>query len=129
MGVSRFCSLTHQLKRTLRLSQPAHGMKDSAGPKSLLSDVKPLAPPTEKIFIGDPNIVVVDLTMVATCVPHGWYNSNNLVTLRVGGNDDGTKFVVLFCVRFGDGKHCRECSAIRSRRKPFVSANDPLVSI
>ena len=89
-------------------------MKDSPRAKSLLCNMKPLPTSTEKIFVGDPNIVVLDLTVISPCVPHGWDDPNDLVALGISRNNDGTKFVVLFCISLSDRKHRRKCSAISS---------------
>ena len=81
------CSITHEVKRALSLSKPAHAMENSSWAETVLSDLKSVPSRTKQILLRNTYVVVINL-VVAVKFTHHRNITDDVVTDGLGGDDD-----------------------------------------
>src|SRR5690606_37257541 len=99
MGVAIERTVTHQLERSLSLTEPSHRVRDASGSETGLGDDEPVTPTAEDRILWHLHVAVADLTMVSARVSHGGDDPFDVVARRVRRYEDDRELAVLAGVR------------------------------
>ncbi len=122
----------HQVERTLHLPEPAHHVMDAARPEPLLRDAEAAAALAEQVRRRHAHVGEARLAMrppPASLVAHHRDPPYELVSWRVGRDDDHRRTAMRLCVGIGDDHDDPEAGAVRARGEPLVRVDHPLVAV
>ena len=105
---------------------------DPARAQAFLCQPEASPPHTDQMMFRNPAVCVPDLSVAVvpfTCLTHDRDIPYQIETRCICWYNDQTGTVVRRCFRVGDGHDDRKASAISRRREPFMTIDDPFISI
>ena len=105
---------------------------DAAGPETLLRHAEPAARLAEGVLHGDAHAGEPRLAMrppAAPLMPHHRHPAHELVSRRVGRDEDHRRTLVRFRFGIGDDHDDAEAGAVGPGGEPLVRVDHPLVAV